>query len=282
MNVVLPEKEKMHKRIIAIYIIAILVCFIAIAVVVGFEVLGEDIVNNIFGINKLFNKSEAEEATLKANFESLLQNNITNMTEVEIKKIDSKKDIIETSYSKQEETENYNINVNIPYINIKSDLIKEFNNKIENNIKKKAEQTLKNKKSKIVYNVKYQASIENDILSLIIYSDLKDGKQPQRVSIETLNYDIKNDRNIDLEDLIGIYSLNKSSVQSKINEEIKKEIKKSEALKDAGYNIFDREKDNQMYKIKNTNNFFINDEVIYIIYAYGNDTATTEMDIVIL
>ena len=55
-----------------------------------------------------------------------------------------------------------------------------------------------------------------------------------------------------------------------------------EDLRSLGYKIFERNPENDMYKIKNSQEFFVKDGNIYIIYAYGNEELTTEMDLVII
>ena len=37
-----------------------------------------------------------------------------------------------------------------------------------------------------------------------------------------------------------------------------------------------------MYKIKNATEFFVHNNNLYIIYAYGNDKLTSERDIVVM
>ena len=74
MNLTLPEKEKLSKKTITFYIVITIICLFAIIVVVGVQVLGDDVVDNIFGINKLIKRTEQEEAELKANFETIFNN----------------------------------------------------------------------------------------------------------------------------------------------------------------------------------------------------------------
>ena len=66
-----------------------------------------------------------------------------------------------------------------------------------------------------MYTVKYQAYIENNILSLMIYSDLKQASSAQRVILQTFNFDLDNYREISLEDMIKIYNLDKDAIQKK-------------------------------------------------------------------
>lgn len=282
MNVVLPEKEKIPKQRIIIYVTIMIICIISIAVVIGVQVLGTDIVDNIFGINKITKRSEEEEAELKTNFENIFDNNIEYKDEYQTQKIEDDKEIIYTNYNKQEKTDNYEMNVNLPYINIENEETKKFNKEIENTFKEKAEEITKSTNKNIIYTVKYKASIENDIMSLIIYSDLKQETSAQRVIIQTFNYDLQNNKELTLEDTIENYKLKKNEVQEKINKDIKEEQRKTEELKNLGYNIFTRDIDSDIYKVENISEYFIYNNNIYIIFAYGNDKITSEMDLVII
>ena len=130
--------------------------------------------------------------------------------------------------------------------------------------------------------MKYEAYIENNILSLIIYSDLKQNTSAQRVIIQTFNFNLETNKKLTLEDIIKIYELNQQNVQNKINEEIKSEEKKSQDLKSLGYNVFSRNIDSDIYKIENATEFFVHNNNLYIIFAYGNDKITSEKDIVVI
>ena len=87
MNLELPEKEKIPKRRIIMYVIILLICVIAVIVVVGVQILGNDVVDNMFGINKITKRTEEEEANLKANFENIFDNQIEDKGEYKIQKI---------------------------------------------------------------------------------------------------------------------------------------------------------------------------------------------------
>ena len=134
MNVVLPEKEKIKKKTIFIYSIAAIACILAIAVVVGIQILGNDTIDSIFKINKIINKTEQEEAQLKANFSNLYDNKFYNNNNVNVTKIDENKDIVYTNYEKIETNNNYEINVVLPYINIKNSKIQRWNEEIVNTL----------------------------------------------------------------------------------------------------------------------------------------------------
>ena len=105
MNVILPEKEKMSKKTITIYIISLIICILAICIVIAIQVLGDNMVNNIFGINKLAKRTEQEENELKASFETIFDNQIEEKGNYSKRKIDKNEKIVYTSYNKQEKTD---------------------------------------------------------------------------------------------------------------------------------------------------------------------------------
>ena len=76
--------------------------------------------------------------------------------------------------------------------------------------------------------------------------------------------------------------LKTKEVEEKVANKIKREQAQVEELKKLGYNIFERDYTNNMYKVKNTTEFFFGkDNFLYLIYAYGNDNYTSELDLVI-
>ena len=222
MNVTLPEKNKINKRRIIIYSIAIFACILAIVVVIGIQILGNDVVDNFFGVSKITKKTEEEENRLKANFDTLFQNQLENNSSCEVKKIDKNKDIVYTNYENTDKSaNNYEMNVNLPYINIKNQSVQDYNENIKNIFQAKAEEVLKSTNSNVIYTVKYEAYIENNILSLIIYSDLKQDASAQRIIIQTFNFNLETNKELTLEDIIKIYELDEKTVQDKIDNEIK-------------------------------------------------------------
>ena len=282
MNVLLPEKEKIPKQRIIIYITISIICIIAITVVIGVQILGNDVIDNMFGINKITKRSEEEETTLKTNFENIFDNQVEDKGEYKIQKINQNEKIVYTDYSKEDKTEKHEISVNLPSINIKNDDVENFNKEIENTFGGKSEEILKSSNQNTIYTVKYKAYVENNILSLIIYSDLKQNTSAQRVIIQTFNFDLKENKKLSLEDILNSFSLNKNEVQNKINTDIQKEQKKTEDLIKLGYNVFSRDTKSDIYKIENITEYFVYNNNMYIIFAYGNDKMTSEKDIVII
>lgn len=283
-NIDNDNKNKIGKKNILIYSISIAVCVLALIVVVCIMVLGNDFTNKIFGVKNREFKTEEEENLLKSKFDTLFNNSLESLGDnIEIPKINSDKDIVYTNYEKKEDNAgNYEIDLKIPYINIDLPGIEKYNQEIYDVFQAKAESVLKSQDKNIIYTLEYQANIENNRFSLIIRSTLKQGSQPQQVVIQTYNYDLENKKEIILEDELNFLNLNKDDVQNKIREEIKEEQIKSESLQNLGYTIFSRDSESDIYKIENTKQFFVYNNNLYIIYPYGNDALTSEMDLIIV
>lgn len=283
MNINLPNKEKISKKRITVYIVSIIICIIALVVVACIIVLGNDFTDGLFGISNIKNKTEQEQNELIANFDNLFNNTVEIAnSDVNIKKLDDTQDVVYNQYSREEKSVgNYELNLNIPYINIDNDIIQRYNQEINDIFVQKAESVYNTEGENIIFRVEYEAFIENNILSLIIRSNLKQGASPQQDIVQTYNFDLKNNKEITLIDEINMLGLNESDVQKRINDKINQAQKNAEDLQNLGYNIYNRDVNSPMYEIQNSNLFFVHDQNLYIIYAYGNEALTSEMDIIV-
>lgn len=119
-------------------------------------------------------------------------------------------------------------------------------------------------------------------MSLVIKGTLKEGTTAQRIIVKTYNYDLKNDKLLSFKDLLKVKGLEEASVQEKINTDISKIIEEKQVISTDEYNLYKRKREDKIYKIENTTNFFLGkDNYLYVIYAYGNSNFTSEMDIII-
>lgn len=285
MNVTLPKKEKTDIKAVIIYTISIISCIIAAIVVAISQYLGTDELERILSVGgSNMTQEDIDEQILISGFDNIFNNQLEQYNlNIDINKKDEEKEIIYTGYENQESKKNdYDLDLHIPYINIDDEKIENMNNDIKETFENKAENVLQSEKQNVIYTVQYEATIENDILSLIIKSNLKQSTSAQRLIIRTYNYDLKNKKEITLQELINKNGLNENDVQNKIKQEIENEQKKVEDLKSLGYEIFERDLESEMYNIENSDEFFIKDGKIYIIYPYGNNDLTSEMDLVII
>lgn len=285
MNVTLPKKEKTDIKAVIIYTISIISCIISVIVVAISQYLGTDELEKILSVGgSNMTQEDIDYQILISGFDNIFNNELENYDlEIDIDKKEEEKEIIYTGYQKQENKENdYELDLYIPYINIDNEIIEKMNKDIKKTFENKAENIVQTEKQNVIYTVQYEATIENDILSLIIKSNLKQSTNAQRLIIRTYNYDLKNKKEITLQELIENKGLNESDVQNKIKQGIENEQKKVKDLKVLGYDIFERDLESEIYNIENTDEFFIKDGRIYIIYPYGNNNLTSEMDLVIL
>ena len=277
------EKKKLEIRHI-IYIIIIVICIIAIGIAVYMQYFKDEKLGVIFGITS---EEEDEEVNkLKEDFLGIFTNDLSSNEKYEgnINKIKEDLDIVTTTYNIEKQEKNYSMDLKIPGFNINSDEAKAINIKIRDVYKNKAKNVeLSKSEDKIIYNVRYKAYENNNILSLVIISELKEGDKNQRIVMQTFNYDLQNNKTVDIESLLLKNNIDKKIANSKIKEEIDKSQEQNNKLKELGYDVNVRESSSEDYKIENAKVFFIGEKgYLYIVYPYGNKELTTQMDIIIL
>ncbi len=287
MNVILPEKEKIKKSQLIIYISVILVCIICVVVAFYVQFYARIDLGSFIGMgaeSQYGNKTDEEIVTLETGFNNLFINGIDNYDgENDNKKKEQDKALIYTQYQKKESKLNsYNLEVNIPKINVDNEIVDKYNKEIKDTFETLSENVLKSENSNIMYNVDYVANVQDGILSVMIKASLKQGSSAQKIIIQTYNYDLRNNKEITLEEVLKIERLNKEDIQNRINTKIQQEAEKAKDLASMGYNIYERDVNSDIYKVENSTEFYLTPNALYIIYAYGNETDTSEMDMVIL
>lgn len=281
-----PPKDDYKRKIL--YGIILIICFISVLISLYVVIFRRDDEKNNTKPIEYIPLSEEEYLKKEEEFEGIFTNKTINQLGKSIliaNKIKKTDDIIGTSYeSKDKQTGKYSLDVKIPYININNSTVRQYNNEIEQIFKQKALDIMASSETKdVVYTVDYVAYINaNNVLSIAIRSILKEGSNAQRTIIQTYNYDFHNEKEISLEDILNRKGLNENTVQNVVIERIKQEQVKVEELEKLGYSIFKRDYTNDIYQIKNTTEFFLGkDNFLYLIYAYGNENYTSELDIVI-
>lgn len=223
---------------------------------------------------------------IKTQFKGLFNNKLVvseNFDPTNIQKIDTTKDIVYFAYNYQEQTEKYEVDIHLPVINIKGNVVNEFNKTTQSIFANEASNIVNNKYSeKIIYNVNYIASINKNILSLAIESTFKQGENPQRTIIQTYNYDIETGEKIELVDMLTKRNIIQSDCQNKIYQVVNKAQEEAQILVKSGYTVYNRNISDDMYKIAEVSNFYLGEDgELYIIFAYGNNNYTSDMDIVL-
>lgn len=280
MNLRLEDEREKNRKIKIIYGIIIAICVISLISAIIIQVV------------KSLPKEEKEIDTsvlqkYKSDFNKVFTNKVeySKKSEYRLDKIDDSKQIIYTGYTNNEtKVSDYNLDVNIPYINIKNTTIEKFNKDIKDTFEQKAKDILSTQKQNIIYTVNYKAYVtDNNILSLVVRSTLKEGENPERVIVQTYNYDLTEKKKVALEELLNLKGISRQDAGNTIRKEIKEIESKVNELAQLGYKVYTRDVNSDIYKLDNITEFFIsNDNVLYIIFAYGNQSNTSEMDLVVM
>lgn len=203
---------------------------------------------------------------LKSNFNELF-NNVEN-------------EYVGTLYDIEEEkTGKYKIKAYIPYFNIGNEIDNNINKEINDIFVNKLLQIINESEIYTIFNMDYSVNINDNVISLAIRCVYKEGNNAQRTIIKTYNYDIENQKEVNIMELIPESKV--EDIQNQINKEIEKQIKREEAIAQQGYNIYRRDKESDIYILQNATEFYIQDDILYIIYCYGNSNYTSEMDLII-
>ena len=281
MNIEKHKHEKASNSTVIMHIIAIVSCLIAVVVISFAIYYGSDELNIKTGKEKEEEKVILKKEELKRDLLERLENITYTYGENHIKKENETKSLVDIMYYEKKEEENaYSINVYVPYINIDSEVVKKFKNKMENTYIKKI-QDIKEKNSKTIMSTQYLAILQDNILSIIVSTDLKEDTTSQRLLIETFTYDLINDKEISLQEYL---SKNSKYNQKEITQEVKKYVleqkEKNSTLEEAGFELYKRDENSKMYHVENTEYFFVDENAIYLIYPYGNKNKTREVDII--
>lgn len=282
----------MNKRYI-IYIVIAIVCVIAIITGMYYQIFGNKSKQNTI-INEIIENPGQDEVIdpeiLKEEFNSLFNNSfddqgydtstITRYTGYE------DQDVIFSIYNiREEKEEKYNVNINLPLFNVEGDVAAEFNATTQSIFANKANDVLSKSDKYTIYNVEYVAYLNENILSVVIKSTLKEGDSAQRIIVQTYNYDIETGKKLTLNEILEAKGIELKEVNKKIERQVEEANKQAEAISEAliqsGQSVYRRDINNAMYVTDNVNHFFVGlDGQIYIVYPYGNSNFTSEIDII--
>lgn len=222
---------------------------------------------------------------IKTQFTGLFTN-VLNKGEYDtsnIQKIVEQNDIVYSAYDIEDKKDNYEIDIHLPVINIQGEVPASFNKITQEIFANKASEIMNSQGTlKTLYQIDYVSYINGDILSLIIRATLKEGDNPQRVIVQTYNYNLVTMQKVSFEDVLSYRNLVQSEVQTKIQSTVQKAKEEAEILVQSGYTVYNRDLNDSMYQFNNIANYFLGPNGdLYIVFAYGNEHHTAEMDIVL-
>lgn len=239
-----------------------------------FSIIGVVIVAAVITIIVILNKSEKTELVEEKLDIEKLEMQFNNMFD------NQENEYVSNLYHiEREQSGKYEIEADIPYIHVSNEFDKKINKEINDFFVNKIIQIYNESTSYNILKVYYASSINDNILSIAIKCILKEGRNAQRTIIKTYNYDIENNKEIKITDLLT--ENKKESLQNKVNEKIKAAIKKDNTIASQGYNIYKRDENSSIYLLENSSEFYIKGNILYVIYCYGNNKYTSEMDLVI-
>ena len=275
-----------------IYIVISMICVIAIGAGMYYQIFvagqPEDKKNSIGNeIEEDPSGSTQTQEELKAEFDAIFDNQLyeQDYDTSNVQKITGYEEqaLIFAAYNiKEEKDGKYNVDINLPVFNVDGEVAKEFNDTTQSIFANKANDILNGVEEYTIFSVKYVAYVNDNILSLVIKSTLKEGNNPQRIIVQTYNYDLVTGQKVTLNEVIAAQGYLAKDVNQKIEEVIEEAAEQAEAISQAaGQTIYKRDPNNAMYVTDNVSNFFVGENgAIYIVYAYGNKEYTSEMDII--
>ena len=285
MNVLRDVEEKNQKLLKIFYISIIAICIISLIAALLIQIIKNDQVptGNTTKLPELTNDKITQ---YKQDFNNIFENKVNYLenNSYKISKIKEDEEIVYTGYKNNDtKISDYELNVNIPYINIENETIKKFNTQIKEVFEVKAKSVLNSKNNNVIYTVNYSAYVSNNILSLVVRSTLKEGTNAQRDIVQTYNFDLTNKKECTIDEMLKLKGITKNDASKKIKDEIKIVQKRVEELAQLGYTVYPRDYTSDIYSANNITEYFIGkDNALYIIYAYGNLNHTSEMDIVVM
>lgn len=272
-----------------IYILITIFCVFAIIAGIYAQFVDTNQGLNVSGNNNETTNSitENSQTEIKAKFTNLFTNtlNLNGYDTTGIIKINRDEEIVYTILDMEESTDKYELNMHIPAININTSLATTLNNSTQTTFINKANEIITDTEStvKTIYSIDYVAYINNNILSLVIKSTLKEGSSAQRIMVQTYNYNLSTNTEVSLTELATLKTLNRDEVNNEIISVVTEANEEAEMLQSMGYSeTYVRNLEDTMYSIDEAGVYFLgpNGE-LYIVFPYGNTEFTSAMDIVV-
>ena len=259
----MPKKKKTLIIVIIVLLIALLAFLLVVVIIPKIKA----------------SSSNGKVATFNSQTSNQIEDNFLNLFS-NIDYSQKEQDIVTTAYAlKKDSEDNYQVDVHFPRINF--DTCEEINNEIIEKLGGKLLALVEVEGELTKYKVDYITYTNDGIISIIIKCVLKEGKDPQRVMVQTYNYDVDKEKLVTLEEVMESKNLESRKVQTQINNVIRKKSESTKNYEGKGYNIYVRDINSNMYEIQNINNFFLDENGdLYVIFAYGNNNFTETIDVI--
>ena len=266
-----------------IYTVIIIFCIVAIGLGVYAQFFTNEPIQDVYGNDISAGGNIITHQDVNQAFIDLFTNEFySNYNDTNITKIDDTKELVYTFYEdNQNVSGKYSMNIHIPVINIQSDVVTGFNNLTQSIFVDKINSVMAGTEVYTIYNLDYIAYVNNNQLSVAIKATIKEGDNPQRVIVQTYNYDLEANQAVTLKEVLEDRDIDETVVENRIRTVVQNASNDADKMAESGYTVYQRNVNDEMYQIDNITNFIEgpNGE-LYIIFAYGNNNYTSEMDII--
>lgn len=233
----------------------------------------------------------SEQEDIKEKYTKLFDSKVPSFENVyNVPKVDQTKDYLYI-FSNDEKKPNgpfvdkvqgkYDIIVYLPILNIETDAAQNINNKISESFVKFINEKMERPTVFTTINGTFSASVYENVLSVTLMVRVKEEGKSQRLMVQGYSYDLKKHKEITIKDLIVKYTLNRDEINKKIRNVVAHSKEITDSITQTGTGVYERDLNNSVYYLDNVRNFTVAPSgKIYIIYAYGNDQNTSEIDII--
>lgn len=266
-----------------LYTVIVIICVVSIGIGVYAQFFRKEATSYENDISAGGNQNLVTSQDVKQSFLDLFTNEIKpSVYSGQVQKVDNSRDIVYTAYSNTTTVEGqYSLDVNIPFINIQGEIVDGYNNINQTVFADKISSLMAGTSAFTIYNLDYTAYINNDILSVAIMATIKEGDNPQRIMVQTYNYNLVTGQNVTVKDILNNRGIEENAVENRIENTIKRASEDAAQMAQSGYQVYQRNPEDEMYKIENIQTFIEGpDGELYIIFAYGNNNYTSEMDVI--
>ena len=245
------------------FVTLFLICVVAICIAIYVQYFYKyyDTDPLMLGIHIGAKKTHEEYEDLKANFNNLFVNDILgDSSDIKVDKINTSQNLVYTYDKVENQDENYyDVDVKIPALNINNDAAKEINSRIIEKFRNKSTEVMSSTDGYTTYQVDYVAFINKSVVSIAIKERAKIGTKGETITVTTYNYSIPDKKEINLNDLIKLKETSKDAVQASITSSIEAKAEKNNEIAEQ-YGGLVRNPEDKMYKIENSENYFLTDD----------------------
>ena len=267
---------------VVFFVAILLICVIALFVAIYIQFFYQYAETDPFFTGFVSSEKTQEEITnMKNSFNDLFKNSF-EVEESQKNNVDSK--MVKTGYQLNNSDESfYNLDVNVPVLTIKSQAAADLNEEIKNTFYQNALGYTTQTEHHIYYTVAYQAFYKDNYLSIVVKSSFKEGDWAECVIVNAYVYDTNSNELVTINQMLEHTGVSAKKAQSAIDKEIKAAENRSKILSVEFGEMFSRNVDGDEYKVENAKNYFLTaDGNLYIVYTYGENATTNEIDIIIL